>query len=94
MYLGNQKNKIRAYGIMGFRRSYIVYNIFKEQLKYILVPVIAGTAIFSLADGRLYIGISHIIFMIMMIAFLIVFLLIVLERKIRNILRSGELFYD
>ena len=79
---------------MGFRRSYIVYNIFKEQLKYILVPVIAGTAIFSLADGRLYIGISHIIFMIMMIAFLIVFLLIVLERKIRNILRSGELFYD
>ncbi len=94
MYLGNQKNKIRAYGIMGFRRSYIVYNIFKEQLKYILVPVISGAVIFSIFYGRLYIGISHIIFMIMMIALLIVFLLIVLERKIRNILRSGELFYD
>lgn len=94
MYLGNQSNKIKAYGIMGFRRSYIVYNIFKEQLKYILVPVISGAVIFSIFYGRLYIGISHIIFMIMMIAFLIVFLLIVLERKIRNILRSGELFYD
>ena len=65
-----------------------------EQVKYILVPAIFGIVIFSASAGRLYIGISQISLMFIMVVFLMVLLLFILERKIRLVLRSGELFYD
>lgn len=94
MYMDSQKDKIKVYGILGFHRLYIVIRIFMEQVKYILVPAIFGIIIFSASAGRLYIGISQISLMFIMVVFLMVLLLFILERKIRLVLRSGELFYD
>lgn len=94
MHLDKQKNKIQVFGIMGFSRLYIVTNIFIEQTKYVLVPVVVGGIVFFLFAGRFYVGTSQILLMFLIVVFLFVFLLLILERKIRMILRSGDLFYD
>lgn len=92
LYLKNQMQKIKIYGILGFNYNYIAVRIFSEQLKYIIIPSSLGTALCFLFIDKYYINLKQIF--LLLIINLIVMLLSVfaIKIKVRSVFRQEGLF--